>query len=424
MARNYRIILLPTFETQVRNMTQRAGRRIRSKTARMMLTFRHYEFKQRLQWKAWQRGALVARRQRGVHQQDNTHQAVGTAPRREDAPSCRSVDSLRIDTMRVVSILRRMFPISSIRLERNKFDPQLMMNPDIKGVEYQRGTLFGWQVRAYILDRDGSRCVYCRRRNVRLELDHVRPRASGSDRVDNLVPCCRDCNIQKGNQPIEQFLARQPDLLKSITERLQRSNLASATHINAVLPTLIRELQANGLPLTLTDAASVSWARQQLSIRKTHCYDAALQGRDFTNIESLPNQVLEIQPTNGRSKQKANVDRHGTPVGRPFRNQQRLPKHLRQYDPAAGHSDRHQRYSHLNIGTGDTIVLNHKAGQSIGRAVIKARGTRVAVGKQSASIAKGRIIARNPRHRIRWTTPSQQGHHDPDAVTLSAVAAA
>ena len=34
---NYRIILLPTFET---HMTQRAGRKIRSKTARMMLTFR------------------------------------------------------------------------------------------------------------------------------------------------------------------------------------------------------------------------------------------------------------------------------------------------------------------------------------------------------------------------------------------------
>ena len=54
---NYRIILLPTFETH--DLTQRAGRKIRSKTARMMLTFRHYEFKQRLKWKAWQRGALV-----------------------------------------------------------------------------------------------------------------------------------------------------------------------------------------------------------------------------------------------------------------------------------------------------------------------------------------------------------------------------
>ena len=54
---NYKVILLPTFETQ--DLTRRAGRRIRSKTARMMLSFRHYEFRQRLRWKAWQRGALV-----------------------------------------------------------------------------------------------------------------------------------------------------------------------------------------------------------------------------------------------------------------------------------------------------------------------------------------------------------------------------
>ena len=347
---------------------------------------------------------------------DNRRRQPGTLPP--------SVDSLRIDTIRVAGILRQMYPISNIRLERNKFDPQLMVNPDINAVEYQHGTLFGWQVRAYILDRDGSRCVYCRRRNVRLELDHVRPRAVGSDRVDNLVACCRDCNIQKSNQHISQFLARQPDLFKRITERLQRSSLASATHINAVLPTLIRELRAIGLPLTLTDAASVSWTRQQLGIRKNHCYDAALQRRDFQTIESLPSHVLRLQPSNGRSKQKANVDHHGTPVGRPFRNQQKLPRHQRQRGPAAGHSDRHQRYGHLNIGTGDTIVLEHKAGRAIGRAVIKARGTRVAVGKQSASSAHARVIARNPRHHIRWTAPSQQGHHDPDEIAHSGVTTA
>ena len=53
----YKVILLPTFQTQ--DMTARAGRKIRSKTARMMLSFRHYEFKRHLRWKAWQRGALV-----------------------------------------------------------------------------------------------------------------------------------------------------------------------------------------------------------------------------------------------------------------------------------------------------------------------------------------------------------------------------
>ena len=57
LTNNYQVILLPIFETQ--DMTRRAGRRIRSKTARMMLSLRHYEFKQRLRWKAWQRGALV-----------------------------------------------------------------------------------------------------------------------------------------------------------------------------------------------------------------------------------------------------------------------------------------------------------------------------------------------------------------------------
>ena len=335
-----------------------------------------------------------------------------------------SVDSLRADTMRVFRILQTMYPITTVSIERNKFDPQLMMNPDIQGIEYQRGTLFGWQVRAYILERDQGRCVYCHRSKVRLQLDHVRSRATGSDRVDNLVACCRDCNIQKDNRPIEQFLADQPDLLKRILERTQRSDLASATHMNAVLPKLIRELRATGLPLQLTDAASVSWTRQQLNVRKTHCYDAALQGGDFQTIKRLPSRVIELRPSNGRAKQKANVDGHGTPVGRPFRDQQRLPKHLRQHKPAAGHSDRHQRYGPDQLGTGDTIVLNHKNGQSIGRAVIKVRGTRVAVRQHSAGIAHARIIARNPRHRIRWTTPSQQGHHDPDAVTLPAVAAA
>ena len=179
--------------------------------------------------------------------------------------------------MRAVRILQTMYPVGSIRLERNKFDPQLMMNPNINGIEYQRGTLLGWQIRAYVLDRDRDRCAYCRHSRVRLELDHVRPRAAGSNRVDNFVTCCRKCNLQKSNRPIEEFLAHQPVLLERITERLQHSSLASAAHINAVLPALIRNLRTTGLPVQLTDAASASWARQQLGIRKTHCYDDALR---------------------------------------------------------------------------------------------------------------------------------------------------
>ena len=54
------------------------------------------------------------------------------------------------------------------------------------------------------------------------------------------------------------------------------------------------------------------------------------------------------------------------------------------------------------IGTGDTIAIDQKGRQSTGRAVIKARDARVAMGQRNVVIAKARLIARNPRHRIRW----------------------
>ena len=44
LCQNYRIILLPEFKTQ--EMVKRGKRRIRSKTARMMLTWSHFRFRQ------------------------------------------------------------------------------------------------------------------------------------------------------------------------------------------------------------------------------------------------------------------------------------------------------------------------------------------------------------------------------------------
>ena len=51
---NFDLILLPTFETS--EMVQRGKRKIRSKSARSMLTFAHYRF---LLWKAWETGKQV-----------------------------------------------------------------------------------------------------------------------------------------------------------------------------------------------------------------------------------------------------------------------------------------------------------------------------------------------------------------------------
>ena len=311
-----------------------------------------------------------------------------------------SIRTLRDDTLRVLNTLRKMYPISAISIEANKFDPQLMMDPNIKGREYQRGTLLGRQLRALIFNSDNNSCAYCGKKHSKLELDHVIPRGKGSDRVDNLVTCCRSCNQAKGNKPIEVFLKDRPETLKRIKDRLERSNLASAAHINSVLPHLVADLQATGLPVTLADAATVSWNRERLDIRKTHCYDATLQGDDFNSVTALPSQVLQLKPSNGRSKQKANVDAEGTPYGDPFRKQQRLPKHLRKSNPTAGHSGKRQRHGPLMIGTGDIVTFQHNGKTVTGRAVIKKKGNRVAkygTKPQISVLTKDcSLLARNP----------------------------
>ena len=57
LTENYRVIFLPTFETS--QMVQKAKRKIRSKTARAMLTWAHYRFKLFLKQAAMRRGCII-----------------------------------------------------------------------------------------------------------------------------------------------------------------------------------------------------------------------------------------------------------------------------------------------------------------------------------------------------------------------------
>jgi putative transposase len=58
LCKNYSMVLLPTFETQ--KMSARQSRKINSKTARAMMTWSHYRFKQFLLHKARETGTKVA----------------------------------------------------------------------------------------------------------------------------------------------------------------------------------------------------------------------------------------------------------------------------------------------------------------------------------------------------------------------------
>jgi hypothetical protein len=65
-----------------------------------------------------------------------------------------------------------------------------------------------------VLARDNYTCQYCGCRGRDLTIDHVVPRwAGGPHTWDNLVACCRRCNLKKGDKTPQQAhmkLARKP----------------------------------------------------------------------------------------------------------------------------------------------------------------------------------------------------------------------
>ena len=118
-------------------------------------------------------------------------------------PSVQSiVDNVESWTKR----LKRYCPITKIAVETVRFDTQLMENPDISGVEYQQGTLWGYEVREYLLYKYGHQCQYCHGESGDkvLEVEHKKSRANGgSSRIKNLILACHTCNQDKGKLTLD-----------------------------------------------------------------------------------------------------------------------------------------------------------------------------------------------------------------------------
>ncbi|EAY56097.1 MAG: putative endonuclease, partial [Leptospirillum rubarum] len=173
----------------------------------------------------------------------------------------------RVDTtLSWVDRLRRRVPVTGISQELVRFDMQKIENPEISGVEYQQGTLAGYEVREYLLEKWGRTCAYCGSENVPLEIDHIHPRSlGGSDRVSNLTLACRSCNLKKGNRPVGEFLAKTPERLSMILARA-KAPLKDAAAVNTTRWALFQALKATGLPVETASGGRTKYNRTRLGI--------------------------------------------------------------------------------------------------------------------------------------------------------------
>ena len=258
-------------------------------------------------------------------------------------------------TLSWVERLRRLVPVSGLSQELVRFDMQKIANPEIAGVEYQQGTLAGYEVREYLLEKWGRTCAYCGAGNVPLEIDHIHPRSQGgSDRVSNLTLACRTCNQKKGNRPIGEFLSAKPDLLKKVLSRAQ-APLKDAAAVNATRWSLFQALKSTGLPVETGSGGRTKWNRTRLGLPKTHSLDAACVGIvDRVSVGQGP--VLSIKTAGRGAYQRTRLDASGFPRGYLTRKK-----------------------THFGFATGDlvraTVPSGKKAGTHVGRVAVRSSGS-------------------------------------------------
>ena len=258
-------------------------------------------------------------------------------------------------TMAWVKRLRKWCPVSSIAQELVRFDMQSIDNPEISGIEYQQGTLAGYEVREYLLEKWGRKCAYCGAEHVPLNIDHIHPKAKGgSNRVSNLTLACVPCNQKKGAKDIHRFLAHDPVRMARVLAQLKKP-LKDAAAVNATRWALFNALKATGLPVTTGSGGLTKYNRARLGIPKSHALDAACVG-SVSAVTGWQKPTLAIKCAGRGSYQRTMLDAFGFPRGYLTRSK-----------------------SAFGFQTGDrvkaTVPTGKKAGVHTGRVAVRASGS-------------------------------------------------
>lgn len=217
-------------------------------------------------------------------------------------------------TLSLVARLRRWAPVSGLAQELVRFDTQLMQNPEIEGVEYQQGTLAGYEVREYLLEKHGRKCAYCGAEHTPLNIDHIIARSmGGSNRVSNLTLACVACNQKKGSQPLVDFLAGDPAKAERIAAKA-KTPLAGTAAVNATRFALLKRLRATAVPVSTGTGGLTKFNRSRLGLPKSHAIDAACVG-EVASLTGACTPPLSIRCMGRGSRQRTRLTAQGFPRG-------------------------------------------------------------------------------------------------------------
>lgn len=195
------------------------------------------------------------------------------------APSVRH----KVDAhIRVIDNICSTLPISRIIVEIAQFDTQKIKNPDISGNEYQEGDQLGfWNVREYVLARDGHKCQHCKGKSKDpiLNVHHIESRKTGGDSPSNLITLCETCHKEYHKWNIDLKVKRG-------------KSLRDAAVMGIMKWKLYEELKSRYPNVSMTFGYITKYNRIKYGIEKSHTSDAFVISRNF-NAKRIERQYLK-----------------------------------------------------------------------------------------------------------------------------------
>jgi hypothetical protein len=215
------------------------------------------------------------------------------------APSIQHKVDCHLKTIRLV---HKLLPVKRTTLEGAQFDLQQLRNPEIEGKEYQEGPQLGfWNVREYVLARDGHLCQWCQGKSKDrvLNVHHIESRKTGGDSPDNLITLCETCHdlIHRTHQEHQ-------------IERKSRS-VRDATQMGIIRWYIYEQAKALFPEVHLTYGYLTKHTRITHELEKSHLLDARCISGNPKALSDGSWHFMKMVRRNNRQLHKATIRKGG-----------------------------------------------------------------------------------------------------------------
>lgn len=204
--------------------------------------------------------------------------------------------------IKTIKLIHKLLPVRRTTIEVAQFDLQKIINPEIGGLEYQQGRqLDYWDVREYVLFRDGHTCQWCKgkSKDAILNVHHIESRKTGGESPDNLVTLCETCHHLIHRTGQEHQIQRKSGRLRD------------ATHMGIMRWRIYEQARTLSPHVLLTYGYVTKHVRITHELEKSHLVDArCISGHPLASSDGTC-YLMKWVRRNNRQLHKAAIRKGG-----------------------------------------------------------------------------------------------------------------